>query len=95
MVHLFLIQSKHQELHCLARVKNGVYTLESINGHPAKTFPSLLVARANHRLASQYNNNTSQQYSQRADAHPHDIPIVDHELSLDCDFSLDCDEECA
>lgn len=51
MVHLFSMQRSGQSLSVLAR-KNaqGVYTIESINGHDASKFPAFYTKRALDRV---------------------------------------------
>jgi hypothetical protein len=57
MVHLFSVQSRHMELYCLARVTDGVYQVESINGHSAAVFPAILTNKAQRHATARQSHN--------------------------------------
>lgn len=52
MVHLFTIQGRYKSFSCLARLTNGVYAVESIDGHPADVVPSMVLTRAKQKVAT-------------------------------------------
>jgi hypothetical protein len=77
MVHLFSINSRSQSLHVLARKVGNEWVVESINGHAARDFPTILVAKAALHVERKY--------------HP-DAPILNEIPTVESDIDSMCQE---
>lgn len=81
MVHLFSMTQCGRSLSILARVENGIYTIESIDGHAAHHFPAFISKRAQNRIQPRTETGVPVVY------HQADIPVPAGEFEV-ADFSL-------
>lgn len=56
MVHLFSMSRCGRNFSVMARVNNGVYEIESINGHAPHNFPAFISKNAINRVQPQLPN---------------------------------------
>ena len=82
MVHLFTIESKTQSLYVLARKTNGVWAVESINGHESNLFPTMFVNKAKAHVSRKFTAAAETKVNNRMVGHADDDVGLDDAHNL-------------